>query len=158
MSSAAEAIKRNNLLIGVGNEFRRDDGVGLMIARKFKEIKVLKVSVVEETGEGAALMETWKQAREAIVFDAVYSGAAPGTIYQFEAHKQSIPSNYFCHSTHALSVAQAIELSRALGQLPSRLIVFGIEGKNFDAGVGLSVEVEKAVGQVVECVVRALRG
>jgi hypothetical protein len=35
-----------------------------------------------------------------------------------------------------------------MGKLPPSLVVYGIEGKNFAAGVGLSSEVEKAVGEV----------
>ena len=53
-------------------------------------------------------------------------------------------------STHALGVAEAIELGRALGRLPRRLLVFGIEGGSFDAGAGLSPEVERAVGQLTD--------
>ncbi|HKC86245.1 MAG TPA: hypothetical protein VKG02_09745 [Blastocatellia bacterium] len=44
-------------------------------------------------------------------------------------------------------MAEAIELARALGNIPQRLMVYGIEGKNFAAGVGLSAEVEKAAGE-----------
>jgi hydrogenase maturation protease len=46
-------------------------------------------------------------------------------------------------------VAEAIELARALSNFPQRLVVYGIEGKNFAAGVGLSAEVEKAAGETV---------
>jgi hydrogenase maturation protease len=46
-------------------------------------------------------------------------------------------------------VAEAIELARALGKLPGQLIVFGIEGKTFKAGNGLSGEVAIAVADVV---------
>jgi hydrogenase maturation protease len=40
-------------------------------------------------------------------------------------------------------------LARALRRLPPRLIIYGIEGKTFAAGVGLSRAVEEAVAQVV---------
>jgi hydrogenase maturation protease len=77
------------------------------------------------------------------------SGAAPGTIRRFDASAQPLPKDAFRCSTHAFGVARAIELSRALGELPRSLVVYGIEGKNFAAGVGLSPEVERAVGEVV---------
>jgi hypothetical protein len=47
---------------------------------------------------------------------------------------------------------EAIELARALGQLPPRLIVYGVEGADFTAGEGLSLDVEKAAQAVVRLV------
>jgi hydrogenase maturation protease len=55
----------------------------------------------------------------------------------------------FHYSTHAFSVAEAVELARALGELPPKLVLYGIEGKNFDCGIGLSSEVEKATEEIV---------
>jgi hypothetical protein len=49
---------------------------------------------------------------------------------------------------HAFSVTEAVELARALQQLPSRLIAYGIEGKNFSSGEQLSPEVAAAVEEV----------
>jgi len=137
------------LIIGIGNEYRWDDAVGLIVARRLKDRIVDSAIVLEQSGEGAALMETWRGADTVIIIDAVMSGAAPGTIHRFDAGAQPIPKSGFRRSTHAFSVAEAIELARALGSLPQRLIVYGIEGKNFAAGVGSSPEVEKAADEVI---------
>ena len=67
----------------------------------------------------------------------------------FDVHTQTIPTKFFHYSTHAFGIAEAIELARALKQLPQDLIVYGIEGKCFEAGIGLSREVEKAVEEVM---------
>ena len=73
-----------------------------------------------------------------------------GTIYQFDAHTQPIPTQLSSQSTHAFGVGEAIELARVLEQLPPILIVYAIEGENFSAGIGLSSKVEQAVQKVVE--------
>ncbi len=140
------------LIIGIGNEYRRDDAAGLIVARRLKAQSLAHATVLEQSGEGAALMETWKNAGAVILIDAVHSGAAPGAIFRFEAHSESIPAKFFNYSTHAFSVAEAIKLAKALHQLPAHLRVYGIEGKNFGAGIGLSMEVEKAAGEVVESI------
>jgi hydrogenase maturation protease len=137
------------LVIGVGNRYRSDDAVGIIVARRLKERNLAGVTVIEATGEGAALIESWKAAEAVIIVDAVHSGAAPGTLHRFDAHTQPIPSRFFHYSTHAFSVAEAVELARALGQLPPRLILYGIEGRNFAAGERLSAEVEQAALEVV---------
>jgi len=141
------------LIIGLGNDYRGDDAVGRVLARKLQAIAGENVRVLEESGEGAALMESWKGGDFVILIDAVHSGGAAGTVHRFDTVTQPVPGSFFHYSTHAFSVAEAIELARALNQLPPRLIVYGIEGKNFDSRVGLSPEV-KAAAEEVFCRVR----
>ena len=119
-------------------------GVGKDVARKLRAESLDDVRILEESGEGAALMDTWQGADFVILIDAVHSGAKPGTIYRIDAHAEEIPRNFFHYSTHAFSVSEAVELARALGQLPQRLLVYGIEAKNFESGIGLSPEIETA--------------
>ncbi len=137
------------LVIGVGNAYRRDDALGLVAARRLGAAACGTVTVVEASGEGAALMDAWEGAETVILIDAVCSGARAGTIYRVDARAEAVPPRLFRHSTHAFNVAEAIELARALNRLPRRLIVLGVEGKDFDAGVGLSPEVERAVQELV---------
>lgn len=150
--------KSVTLIIGLGNEYRRDDAVGLIVARRVKDAAPEHARVLEQSGEGAGLMESWKDADAVILIDAVHCGAKPGTLHRLDAHTQPIPTRFFHYSTHAFSVAEAIELARVLGQLPPRLILYGIEGKTFEAGLGLSPEVEKAAQKVVGRVLGDLRG
>jgi hydrogenase maturation protease len=56
----------------------------------------------------------------------------------------------FRYSSHAFGVAEGIELARALGRLPCRLIVIGIEGIRFDHGESPSAEVAKAVERLAQ--------
>jgi hydrogenase maturation protease len=149
--------KSGTLIIGLGNQYRRDDAVGLIVARRLKEAAPEHVRVLEESGEGAALMELWKDADAVILIDAVHSGAKPGTLRRLDADTQPIPTSFFHYSSHAFGVAEAIELARALSQLPPRLIVYGIEGKTFEPGLGLSPEIEKAAQEVVKRVLGDLR-
>jgi len=137
------------LVFGLGNEFRGDDGVGRLVARRLREAGGLGVEVREESGEGASLLEAWKDAGGVILVDAVQSGAAPGTIHRLDARAQSIPAKFFHYSTHAFSVAEAVELARALNQLPPWLILFGIEGRDFSAGEKISPEVAAAVDELL---------
>lgn len=95
-------------------------------------------------------MELWKESYLTILIDAVQSEAKPGRIHRFEAHKSPLPARLFQYSTHAFSVPQAIELARAMNQLPNRFIVYGIEGNCFDEGASMSPMVERAAQELVE--------
>jgi hydrogenase maturation protease len=145
------------LVIGIGNQGRGDDGVGLLVSHTLAAKHLAHTSVVEETGEGGVLLSAWKGADAVILIDAVSSGASPGTLYRFDAQAQSVPAKFFRFSTHTFGVAEAIELARALNQLPPRLTVYGIEGKTFDAGIGLSPEVVAAARAVVKSVADEVR-
>jgi len=138
------------VIIGVGNEYRSDDGAGIAVARRLRALFATGVTILEESGEGASLIEAWKGATWVMLVDAVRSGAPPGTIHRLDARAAPLPTGFFHYSTHAFSVAEAVELARSLDQLPAHLIVYGIEGENFAAGVELSSPVNQAVEAVVE--------
>ena len=108
------------------------------------------VEVIDGGTSGVDLIFFLQQADKVIIIDAVCSGAKPGTLHRFNASPQPIPTKYFHCSTHTFGVAEAIELARALKQLPQYLIVYGIEGKCFETGVRLSEEVEKAAQEVLK--------
>jgi hydrogenase maturation protease len=148
--------KPNILVIGIGNAYRGDDAAGLIAARRVRQQVPECGSVIEHAGEGAALMELWKDADTVIVIDAMRSGAAPGTVRRFDAELGPLPTSMFRGSTHAFGLAEAIELSRAMKQLPRPLIVYGVEAQNFEAGTKLSPAIEFAMQTVVERVLQEL--
>jgi hydrogenase maturation protease len=145
------------LVVGIGNEYRGDDGIGLVIARKIRERKLSSVSVKEESGEGAALMEAWQGYENVILVDAISSGAKPGTIFKINANKKNVPAKFFHYSTHAFSVAEAIELARAMRTLPRELVVYGIEGANFNAGINISHDVQESANHVIEQILKKIK-
>jgi hydrogenase maturation protease len=146
------------VVIGVGNEWRSDDAAGLEVARRLREARLPRTRVIEREGEPVDLIDAWSGAGEAIVVDAVSSGAEPGAIHRVDARRQQLPIEAFGGSTHALGLAEAVELGRALERLPEHLFVVGIEGGRFTAGSGLSPEVERAVAQLVRELRRRLGG
>ena len=133
------------LIIGVGNPYRGDDAAGLQAVRLLRDMGIDASNLLEHSGEGTSLMEAWKGRATVILIDAVSSGSAPGTIHRLEPSNHPLPARLFQGSTHAFSLPQAIEMARALDELPKRLLIFGIEGCNFQAGAELSPEVSAAL-------------
>ena len=145
------------LVIGIGNEFRRDDGVGIAVARGIRALDAPGIEVCERCGEGTGLVALWTGRSVVYVIDAVSSGAPVGTIHRFEIVPGEAtpsvpvlpPAHVFRGTSHQIGLGEAIELGRLLGQLPSRLVVFGVESEEFRDGVGLSPAVEQATAAVV---------
>ena len=144
------------VVVGVGNPDRGDDAVGLMVARCLQRQAPHEVTVLTHNGDATTLLEVWQHAEAVVLVDAVSSGAVPGTIHRIEAHDRAIERAFLHSSTHTFGVAEAIELARALGQLPAYLVVYGIEGQTFEVGSDLSTEVSQAISEVVSRVCQDL--
>jgi hydrogenase maturation protease len=137
-------------VIGVGNAMRGDDAAGLLAARGLRERWGRDVAIIESDGEGTALIDAWDGAEVAIVIDAGRSDAALGTVTRIDASDTPLPARTLGGSTHHVSVVEAIELARALGRLPPRVVVYAIEGANFAAGEGVSGAIQSAIDDAVE--------
>ena len=140
------------VVFAVGNAYRRDDGVGLAVGAALAGRVAPDVVVVPCEQEPSRLIDAWNGAATAVVVDAMVSGARPGTVHRFDASTDAIPAGVFRSSTHAFGVGDAVELARALGRLPARVLVYGVEGEAFDAGEGLTRSVQDAVPNVVAAV------
>jgi hydrogenase maturation protease len=149
--------KAHTLIIGIGNPFRSDDAAGIVLVRRLCERVPAGVRILEESGEGAALVEAWRDAPAVILVDAVYSGAPPGRLHRLDLRKREFPREFVRYSTHAFGAAEAIELARALERLPAHLIFHGVEGKVFASGERLSPEVEGALPAAVDRILEDVR-
>ena len=137
------------LVVGIGNEYRNDDAIGVVVVRSLKK-NLPCTKIIETTGDNLNLIDIWKDPKVVILVDAVSSKSKPGTIFRYNALTEPIPTLISFHSTHVFSIAETIELGRTLHQLPPNLLLFGIEGKNFASGTSISPEVENAIPKVVE--------
>ena len=125
-------------VIGVGNPDRGDDGVGHAVVKLLRGALAADVELAEHRGEAAALVSQFDGVAAAFLIDACTSGAPHGTVYRFDVAATPLPQGMFGLSTHGLGLGVAIELARALGQLPSHCIVYAIEGHSFEMGAPLS--------------------
>ncbi|WP_206797013.1 hydrogenase maturation protease [Amycolatopsis sp. MtRt-6] len=141
------------VVIGVGNEYRHDDGVGLAVLAELDANPIPGVVTVLCDGEPAALLEAWTGAELAVVVDAVLcEPSTPGRIWRSTV--DGLPSSRGTASSHALGIPDAVRLGAALGRVPDELVVYAIEAAELDLGVGLTPAVQAAVPEVV----RAIRG
>ena len=140
------------LILGIGNALRGDDGIGKAVVQGLAGALPSSVDTAMVAGETADLMAAWKGYSHVIAADAVVTGSGPGAICRFDAGEKALPASFFHCSTHAFGLGESIELARALGELPKRFIVIGIEGEDFEIGTGLSPMVQAAVPKAVEAV------
>jgi hydrogenase maturation protease len=145
------------LVVGVGNELRRDDAAGLEVARRARAMAMRRsrdgvepaIAFREHEGETLGLLEAWEGAGAVILADALHGGGAVGTVHRLDASNRALPAHPGgSSSTHAIGVADAIELGRILGRLPPRVVVYAVTGRRFEAGRGLSPELQDMIDTV----------
>jgi hydrogenase maturation protease len=146
------------LVVGVGNRYRGDDGAGLAAAARLAEAAGAPVMLLDNAGDGTVLLDVWQRADAVILIDAMRSGAPVGTVRRLHARAADASVDLAAAfgagraprgSTHGVSVAEAVALAQALDCLPQRLVIIGIEGARFDAGIDLSPQVERALDEAV---------
>ena len=143
-------LKEEILIVGIGNELRGDDGLGLHVARELKKHPIQGTTIVETSGEGADLIQLWTGHDRVVLVDAFSSGSAPGLLHTFDTSIVTLPARLFRYSSHAFGVAEAIEVARRLNLLPSMMFVYGIEGRTFRLGAGLSRPVRARIDELME--------
>jgi hydrogenase maturation protease len=145
------------VVIGVGNEFRRDDGAGPAVIAGLRDLAPPGVRLVVTDGEPTRLIEAWAGAALAVVVDAVRvqspgtGPSRPGTVHRFEVAGPG-PGAAGAASSHGLGFDDAIRLAVALDRMPGRLIVHAIEAADLSQGPGLTPPVAAAVGVVARAV------
>lgn len=141
------------IVIGVGNDFRRDDGAGLAVIEALRGRVRARLAVTD--GEPARLIELWAGAGLAIVVDAVRAEPPdPGRVHDLCAETAALAARSV--SGHALGLGDAVALGLAVGQMPGRLRVLAIEGADFGFGHGLTPRVAAAVAAVADRLAAAL--
>ncbi|MGW4898557.1 hydrogenase maturation protease [Kitasatospora sp. NPDC004240] len=156
------------VLIGVGNEYRHDDGAALAVLAELTSSGVEADRIALCDGEPTRLMDLWDGADLAVVVDAVHGHPGrPGRIHRVSVYPD-LPEDPLDEAvaagTHGLGLGHGIALASALGRLPGELVIIAVEGADFGIGEGLSpvvvAAVPRAAGMVRETVAahRARRG
>lgn len=133
------------VVIGVGNEFRRDDGVGPAVARA---LAASGVHAEISDGDPVRLMEAWDGAEVVVLVDAVRcTPTVPG-----RWHRTTLPRAVPAASSHGFGVPEAVELAEVLDRRPERLVIYAVEVGDVGFGTGLSPAVAAAVAPLVDAV------
>ncbi|MFK4088362.1 hydrogenase maturation protease [Kribbella sp. NPDC020789] len=156
------------VVIGVGNEYRRDDGVGPALVAALEDRWLPDVKLLVSDGEPARLIDDWAGVALAIVVDAVLCEPSdPGQFYRtevpvhgrFEVHHHDDPlveSHPHTAGSHSLGIPDALRLAQALDRLPCRLVVYAVEAADVSFGTELSPAVAAGLHRLEQAVLADL--
>jgi hydrogenase maturation protease len=138
------------IVIGVGNPFRHDDGVGPAVVDLLRDKTLPGVALATSLGETDDLIDRWDGYGLVVLVDAVRAWPAhPGRV-----HRLAVPhaggERARAASSHGIDLGQAVELARELGRLPERLVLYAVEAADVGHGVGLSAAVAEAAERLAD--------
>jgi hydrogenase maturation protease len=146
------------VVIGVGNEFRRDDATGPTVVALLAGQVPDGVTLTVNDGEPTRLIEAWAGIPLAIVVDAVQAEpTVPGRLHRLVLDNSPLELERQT-SSHGLGLGDAIGLGRALDRMPGRLIVHAVEAGDLGQGAGLTPAVAAVIDALAAAVLRDLRG
>ena len=146
------------VVIGVGNEFRRDDAAGPAVVALLAGQVPDGVTMTVNDGEPTRLIEAWAGIPLAIVVDAVRAEpTVPGRLHRLLLDHPATELGRQV-SSHGLGFDDAIGLGRALDRMPGKLIVHAVEAGDLSQGVGLTPAVAAVIDALAAAVLRDLRG
>ena len=157
------------LVVGLGAVDRGDDGIGPVVVARVQEalasgggasgptITCPPATVVVHE-DPTALVELMAGRSLAVIVDALRSPGQAGSVHVIEAGQTplSASTDPGPAGSHGFGLASSLELARALGSLPPRVVVVGVVGSRFAVGAPLSDPVAAAVPAAVASVLAVL--
>ena len=141
-----------NLIVGVGNTLRCDEGVGPAAVQRILTRGALPpgVEAVDAGTPGFAILDLARSARRMVVIDAMRAGGAPGTVYVVSPERVRSRGREFTESLHGVSILGALRLARAVGELLPEVCLVGVEPQELGWGAELSPPVSAALDRAAD--------
>jgi len=134
------------LVLGVGNTLLGDDGAGVHVALRLRElISSRDVRILDAGTLGFALLSDVQDCSALIVIDAARDELAPGSVSVREGEAMDAFLRRRGRTVHEVGVADLIDMARLSGRLPERRALVGIEPESVDWDVECSPAVVNAV-------------
>ena len=117
--------RKDILVLALGNEQLKDDGIGLAAGRALGARFAGRVDIVEAPESGLGLLDHLVPYRRVLVLDAIQQGRPPGTVVRFGIQELApVPSP----SPHYIGLPMAMEIGRRMGlPLPDELVILAME-------------------------------
>jgi hydrogenase maturation protease len=141
-------------IIGFGNIFMGDDGIGIRVIEELKQQQIFKdnenIELVDGGTSGIDLIFMLRDVAKAIIIDAVDAGQEVAQIVVFSPNeiKEFKKKIFKSYSLHDIDLAEAFELVRSLN-LPVDIKIIGIKPKKVGYSDKLSPEIEKSIKALI---------
>ena len=144
---------KKTVVLGIGNELFKDEGVGVHAAR-ILQAKVLPSRGNVEVIDGGTSPDIWHLidgADKLIIVDAVRGGCEPGTIYRFTP-QQIVAERGLITSVHQMGILENLSLMELVGGKPEETVIIGVEPAELEPGLELSAKLQERMPKIIQTV------
>jgi len=135
------------LILGIGNIFCKDDGIGSVLARNLVSTFHGKeeIDVVDGGTSGLGLLYLFEDYSCVIVIDAVDMQKEAGELFFFSPDdlEQAHPAGII--SSHQPGILELLRLGKAIDKIPENVLILGVQVKELASEYGLSPELESKI-------------
>ncbi len=151
-------MKRNTVIIGLGNLYMRDEGIGVRVADALASRADLPghVDVLDLGSGGLSVLHAISGRRRAVLVDCAFMDEAPGTWRRFspaDVRNRKLSMRY---SLHEGDVMQTLELARQLGECPEEVRIIGIQPESIEPGEDLTAALQNRFEDYLQAVLHTL--
>ena len=148
-------------IIGFGNKFLSDDGVGPVVIEKLEKTGFSKnknIELIDLGTSGTDLIFHIKECPRIIIIDALDAGQDAGKVIRI---KEKDIEN-FCNegllslSLHDLNLADILKLVRVM-KLKTDITIIGIKPLNIEFGEELSPEIQEKIPEIISLAEQTLK-
>jgi len=141
--------RKECVVVGIGNPFMGDDGVGIEVARALRRLELGPgVLVLERQTMDISALGFAEGASKLVIVDAIKSGKPAGTVVKFTAGGAKSPL-LRVPLAHELDLQDVLGLAKNGGMRLPPTVVVGVEPADCTAGNGLSAEVAAVLPRVL---------
>jgi len=138
------------LVVGAGNEYMSDDGVGVHVVEALQQQPLTHISSRNCGTDLLKIATENRSFQSVIIVDAIRSGDKPGSIHWFAP--VDVGSYSASQSVHQLSLIENLLLIPLMNAnfRQTNFYLVGIEPGDLHQGTGLSPAVQESADQIIE--------
>ena len=150
------------LVAGIGNTWLGDDGFGSEVVKRLEARELPHGTVVLDFGTGGLDLayEVMRGYDALVLVDVSRQGGEPGTLYVMEALEEEVEAGIEdgqVLNPHGMDPQTVLRFVKTLGAWPGKVLVVACEPAVVgEMGIGLSEQVERAVGGAAELVAETI--
>jgi len=150
----------DTLVLGLGNPFRGDDGVGAAVVAMLQKRHLPGGVTVEDAGTpGLELLLLWQGYQRVLIVDAAEMGMQPGLWRRFLLEEADLPFDDVSlqGTLHGVGLAESLALAKALEILPPVMVIYGVQPASIGWSATLSKPVLAAVPALCDAISNEVR-
>jgi hydrogenase maturation protease len=122
-------MKKDTVVLGLGNPLMSDEGIGGFLIEKFltRADDHPSVEFIDAGTGGMSLLHLIAGRKKAIIIDCAYMQTPSGTIRKFTPDQVKSVKKLAYQSLHEADILKIVDITKQLDACPPKIVIFGIE-------------------------------